>query len=50
MIDLKKGVPKRLDLDGELHRSEVPRCPMPVRALSAEVLDGLIDLLILVNY
>lgn len=32
------GVEVRLDLDGELHRSEMRRCALPVRELPADVL------------
>jgi hypothetical protein len=37
------GVEVRLDLDGELHRSEVIRCAVPVRELPAHVLTFVAD-------
>jgi glycine/D-amino acid oxidase-like deaminating enzyme len=37
------GVEVRLDLDGELHRSDVIRCAVPVRELPAHVLTFVTD-------
>jgi hypothetical protein len=36
------GVELRLDLDGELHRSEVIRCAAPARPLPAHVVDVIV--------
>ena len=37
------GVEVRVDLDGELHRSEVIRCAVPVRTLPAYVPTFVVD-------